>query len=268
LTAEPSAEVIAAFGADGSVVALDGGQGVAFRVGDVVMKAVDDPAEAAWIADLCSRIEVDGFRLPEQILARDGRWVRDGWTASRFIAGLRPLQPAWNGIVDVGLRFGDAASRVDLPTGALANRTHRWARADRVAWSEESVELPTEAGEVAEQISQLFLSSPSTERTVVHADLTGNVGVDPDGVPVVLDVSPYVRPRRWAAAIVVADAVMWINGPVSLARSLAGDAEDRDLLGRALMFRLVAEQLAEREGPQPRHLAALDPYRTVLGALA
>lgn len=92
--------------------------------------------------------------------------------------------------------------------------------------------------------------------------MSGNVFLDPAGVPVILDVSPYLRPRRWAAAIVTADAVLWNGASVSLAASFASEP-DRDLLGRALIFRLVAEQLADN----PRHGALLEPYRRLLSAL-
>jgi hypothetical protein len=53
------------------------------------------------------------------------------------------------------------------------------------------------------------------------------------------------------------------RAPPSLARGFGDDPADRDLLGRALVFRLVAEQLAE----DPRHGARLEPYRRVLAEL-
>ncbi len=97
----------------------------------------------------------------------------------------------------------------------------------------------------------------------MNGDLTGNVHLDRSGTPVVLDFSPYLRPREWAVAIVIADAVLWNRAGLSLARSFARPAPGRDLLGRALIFRMVAEQLAT----DPRHGAHLDPYRRVLAAL-
>jgi hypothetical protein len=45
--------------------------------------------------------------------------------------------------------------------------------------------------------------------------------------------------------------------------SLANEP-DRDLLGRAMVFRLIAEQLADK----PRHGALLEPYRGLLAALS
>lgn len=99
---------------------------------------------------------------------------------------------------------------------------------------------------------------------MVHGDLTGNVYFDPSGVPVVLDFSPYLRPRRWAVAIVVGDAVLWNSADLSLAASFAADPDGCDLLGRALIFRLVAEQMSKRA----RHGADLQPYSEVLSVLS
>ena len=50
---DPGAEVIAAFGCEpaGLTTRLPGGQGRAFRRGDLFLKPVDDPAEASWCAD-------------------------------------------------------------------------------------------------------------------------------------------------------------------------------------------------------------------------
>lgn len=259
----PPAAVLTSFGVAGDPTPLGGGEGVSFRVGDVVLKRVHDTAEAEWTQSLISRVRQDGFRLPDPVSAVDGRWVHEGWSVSRFLRGLRPAAPAWRDITDAGLRFADAAEHVrDDGRDVLSRRTHRWAVADRVAWEEAAVDLVPEAREVMAQVSD-WLGAPSGDAHFVHGDLTGNVFVDPEGVPVILDVSPYLRPRRWAAAIVIADAVLWNGANVSLAASFASERE-RDLLGRALIFRLVAEQLAE----SPRHGALLEPYRRLLSALA
>jgi hypothetical protein len=90
----------------------------------------------------------------------------------------------------------------------------------------------------------------------------GGVTAGP-GTPVVLDFSPYLRPRRWAAAIVVADAVLRHGADLGLALTFARTVDARDLLGRALIFRLVAEHLAVA----PRHGARLGPYRRLLAAI-
>jgi hypothetical protein len=118
--------------------------------------------------------------------------------------------------------------------------------------------------DVQQQIMELLQATARREHHFVHGDLSGNVFADPTGTPVILDVSPYLRPREWAAAIVTADAVLWNGADLSLAETFAGDDVRRDLFGRALLFRMVAEQLAV----DTRHGALLAPYREVLTRLA
>jgi hypothetical protein len=132
----------------------------------------------------------------------------------------------WRAVAAVGLRFSDVAeaARHGGGTETLGARTHRWALADRVAWGEAQVDLPTTASTVAAELAAL-LADPPRDRQVVHGDLTGNVYVDRDDVPVVLDFSPYLRPREWGEAIVVADAVLWNGAALVLAQSFAATPE-------------------------------------------
>jgi len=258
----PSSEILRAFSAAGDRIALAGGEGLSFRVGAVVLKRVHDAAEAEWTQDLLSRVRQAGFRLPDPLRTVDGCWTHHGWSASRFIPGLVPLAPDWRAVMDAGLRFADAGERARAGgEEVLEGRTHRWAVADRVAWGEASAALDPRAQVVVDEI-EAWLRAPSLERHLAHGDLSGNVFLDPSGVPVILDVSPYLRPRRWAEAIVVADAVAWHGASVDLASQLAGSDAGRDLFGRALIFRLVAEQLADSPHVQ------LEPYRRILSHLA
>ncbi len=260
----PPRRVLERFGLRGEATPLAGGEGVTFRVGEGVVKRVHDVDEAEWTQALLASIAQDGFRVAEPIVATDGSWTVDGWSGSCWLPDLRPLAPAWDAVIDAGLRFGAAAESARAGGGAeiLDRRTHRWAVAEQVAWGQAEVALSHDARAVVDRVGPL-LAAPSDERHVVHGDLTGNVFADPTGVPVILDVSPYLRPRRWAAAIVIADAVLWNGVDPTMARGFASDEHDRDLLGRALVFRLVAEQLASA----PRHHADVAPFRHVLDAL-
>jgi uncharacterized protein (TIGR02569 family) len=249
------------FGCRGEPVALVGGEGSSYRVGPVVLKRVHDVGEAEWIQATLAGIEQDGFRVAAPIAAATGAWVLDQWSANEFIADLQPAAPRWDIVIESGLRFGEAAERArPALSDALDARTHRWAVADRVAWSEAEALMSPEGARVRDRLAELVAPHDDPERHFVHGDLSGNVFVDAAGRPVILDVSPYLRPRRWAAAVVVADAVLWHGADASLARRFASEGSDRDLLARALIYRLVAEQLATG----PRHGAMLEPYRRIL----
>src|SRR4051812_43101220 len=111
VSAAPSRSVIAAFGVRDEPVALTGGEGLAFRVGDVVLKRVHDVAEAEWTQSTLAGIDQDGFRVATPVRAASGLWVHDRWAASEFVPDLRPAAPHWEDIIECGLRFGDAAER-------------------------------------------------------------------------------------------------------------------------------------------------------------
>ena len=144
----------------------------------------------------------------------------------------------------------------------LAARTHRWAVADRVVWGEQSTQLGDHAAELFATMSAEF-GDDTYELQFVHGDLSGNVLVDERGTPVILDVSPYVRPRNLAAAIVICDVLLWHNSDLQGARKFI-DRGHRALLFRALAFRFLADQLASDVEPTPR---LLQNYCTVIAAL-
>lgn len=237
----PPAEVLEAFGLGGAARRLDGGAGGAHVVGDVVLKRADDEDEAAWVQELAARLVPTGFRLAAPVPTVDGRWSHASWTACEWLPGLRPAAPDWAVVVSAGRRFTDAANAVTgLSTDLLSARCHRWARADRSAWDEEELHLDGPPGVVLERLRSLT-GEPDPSRVIVHGDLTGNVHLDGAGVPVVLDLSPYLRPARWSEAIVLADALLWWDAPWSLAATFTAERPGRDLLARALVFRLLAE---------------------------
>jgi hypothetical protein len=97
--------VLRAFGATGAVVALDGGRGSSWRVGDFVLKPLDSAHEGlAWRAGVYERMTCDGFRVAAPVRAADGALVVDGWTATRAVCG-RHEERRWADIIAVGERF-------------------------------------------------------------------------------------------------------------------------------------------------------------------
>ncbi len=180
----------------------------------------------------------------------------DGWTATTFIDDLEPLAGEPETILahvsDIGGALG-AVTTSDV--GPVMERTDRWARADRVAWGEATEDLALEATELVAEIRDRLTGATPADPQLIHADLAGNTCRDRAGGIVVLDFSPVVRPVAYMTAIVVADNLLWNEAPIDLAHRA-----DPDALARALIFRLVAEQLAVA----PRHGARLDDYRRVL----
>lgn len=111
--------------------------------------------------------------------------------------------------------------------------------ADRVAWGEEETAV---VPELAEPFARLLSLRRPVEATpqIVHGDLTGNVLFAPGQDPVVIDFTPYWRPPLYAEAVIIGDGLLWHEPAPGLLVGGKGDPRWRQMLIRALIFRLVA----------------------------
>ena len=107
-------------------------------VGDVVLKPVDDRAEAVWSADVLSALVEDGFRVSRPVRSSAGEWVADGWSGWEVLSGEHVTAGRWSEVLDVGQKLNEALSGVPRP-GFLDSRANAWAIADRMAWGEQPV---------------------------------------------------------------------------------------------------------------------------------
>ncbi|MEV0847314.1 aminoglycoside phosphotransferase [Streptomyces sp. NPDC049954] len=237
----PPASVLAAFGVRGDPVPLPGGQGRSVRVDGYVFKpAGPDEDESEWAASLLESLSPgEGFRVPPPLRTAQGHSVVDGWTAARFLPGEPGPQGHWAGVLDAGRAFHAALRGAPRPA-FLDRRTHPWAVADRVAWGEQDVEVIEELAAPFATLLRLRRPVPQDGAQLVHGDLTGNVLFAPGEPPVVIDFSPYWRPPLFAEAVVVVDGLLWFDPPPGLLTSASGHPHWRQMLIRALIFRLVA----------------------------
>jgi uncharacterized protein (TIGR02569 family) len=225
----------------------DVGDGAGWRGGEVVLKPVPSPAEAAWVAQILDGLHVPGLRLARPLRSSDGRWVVAGWTASRHVAGR--LKPRHDEVVEVSLRLHRATARLPRPR-FLDNRADVWALADRAAWDEQPPQLDQASG------GAIFNELAGARRPVmlrdqiVHGDLFGNVLFAGNAPPAVIDFSPYWRPPEWAAAVIVVDALAWGGADANLIHRWAELPHWPQVLLRALLFRLAAHALHSASTPQ------------------
>ncbi len=263
---------IEAFGLCGNAVELPGGVTGVLRFGDVVIKPVADLREAEWTQATFSSLRFRPYvRWARPIAARDGRWVADGWIANEFVPDLTPVAPDWAAVVELGARFRAATADIDAPHAMLRARTHRWARGERHAFDEETQTLPPDTAELDRRLAASCVPDAGPEQ-LVHVDLTNNVFLDPEGVPVILDIAPGWRSPAYASAVVVADALVWSGASLDIVEALGGLRRARPQVARALRFRLVTDHLARQAASmdEASHLAALDlaRYRQILSALS
>lgn len=260
----PPRHVCAAFGVveDELRLAEDGTGGAVWRSADVVLRSVNGPAEAAWVAQTMDALEVEGLRLARPLRSSDGRWVVAGWAATRHLAGR--AEPRHDDVVAVSLRLHEATAGLARPR-FLANRTDVWAVADRASWGETTPDLDRDSGgalfhELAEARTPVKL-----REQIVHGDLFGNVLFAGNSPPAVIDFTAYWRPPEWAAAVIVVDALAWGGADENLALRWAELQQWPQVLLRALLFRLAAHALHPRS--TPASLAGLRRAETLVREL-
>jgi len=242
--AEPPPRVLAAFGLAGRrPVPLKGGQGTSWRAGDVVFKpAQASPTELEWWAAVSVSIRGDGFRLARQLLAADDSPVVAGWCATEFLAGEHG-ERCWPEAIAVGERLHAALRGVPRP-GFLDTRNDPWSIGDRVAWGE----LPASDFADAPHVPRLAAARRlvTAQGQLIHGDLGGNVLYHDVLAPAVIDFAPYWRPAGFAAAIVIADALVWEGADARILAAVSHIADFGQYLIRALIYRIVTELLLGR----------------------
>jgi uncharacterized protein (TIGR02569 family) len=247
------AGVLAAFGVAGvAPVRLSGGQGTTWRAGEIVLKPADSVRAGRWFADVYDTLTGPGFRVPRPVRAASGDWVAEGWTGWQWVSGAAAdwsgVSPRWPELVAVSRALHAALAAVPVPSWR-ATEENPWTIGDEVAWGERDPGplLGPAAGPLAGQVRRLLaaLRPVDLPHQLIHADLAGNV-LFADGMPpAVIDFSPLERPALLPLAVVAVDALMWKRARPEvlhwLGQLLGGEAELDQLLGRALVYRLVTE---------------------------
>jgi uncharacterized protein (TIGR02569 family) len=238
---------------------LQGGQGHSFVAGDLVLSPGRDAATCSWLNPVLARLAVDldttgprALRIAMPIPSRDGRWVVDGWGASRYEPDSHPCHDIDVLVATGRLLHARLASAQQSPPEGIRDRTDRWARAERATFDATKArgtvtpgtgrrETPLAGADplVAELVGRLEDTHLGPDQ-LVHGDLAGNVLLDARGVPVVIDVAPYWRPALWAEAVCVLDAVLWLGAdPGVMVRWAEGTR--RQAMLRAGLFRLLSD---------------------------
>jgi Phosphotransferase enzyme family len=280
----PSPAVLASFGAGAGVapVPLSGGQGTAWRAGELVLKPAGDPRVARWTAGLYLSLSGDqdpGFRVPRPLrtvagneaagdgIAEDpaagtstetsaGAWVAWQWLPGEP-ASWAGRSPLWPRLIAASRAFHAALAGRAAPPW-LGTDGSPWTTGDQVAWGERDpgIVLADAPELLAGQLRSLLAALRPVHLPVqlIHGDLGGNVLFADGEPPVVIDFSPYWRPAGLALAVAAVDALMWSGADPAILgqRGIQAGYDTADfsqLLARALVYRLVTEVIFRRGDP-------------------
>src|SRR5690242_594820 len=278
----PAPDVLAAFGARADPVPLPGGEGTAWRAGEVVLKPAGDPRVARWTAELYRDLDPlgsltarrdPGFRVPPPLRTVAGDWaagdraagdwaagdwvagdpVTGGWVAWQWLPGepasWAGVSPFWPGLIAASRAFHAALAGRPAPPW-LGRDGSPWTAGDQVAWGERDPEsvLAAAPGSLAGQLRRLLaaLRPVRLPSQLIHGDLGGNVLFAGASPPAVIDFSPYWRPAGLALAVAAMDALTWGGADPVILDELDGEPEIGQLLARAHVGRLVTELVFRR----------------------
>jgi uncharacterized protein (TIGR02569 family) len=242
----PTAQVFDAFGVPGVTrpERLDGGRGLTWRAGKLVIRPTGGGSEANWRAGALDALEhTDEFRTPRPVRAGSGAWVVDGWEAWQWVPGAAD-ETRVSDVLRAGAAFHRAIAGLARPS-FIDVADDPWARADRMAWGEGVLPDDPMLGRLATGFCPVRSSSQ-----VIHGDLLGNVLFAEGEPPTIIDWAPYWRPAGLGAAIAVVDAVTWHGVPLSELSELGTNVPEwGQLLVRALTFRIATFHLLGNWGP-------------------
>ena len=249
----PPDRVLDLFAADGVLEPLQGGRGLSWRAGDLVLSPGHDGSEG-WLAPIRARLAVGldeevprSLRLALPVPARDGNLTVEGWAATRFEPGTTRCEHLPTLRATAHLLHARLAVAVPERPAGLDTRHDRWAVAERAAYDADAAlraaDHRPEAG-LADLVTGLVSALDDTDlgrEQLAHADLSGNVLLDATGVPFVVDFSPAWRSPLWAEAVCVLDAVLWLGAPHEALDEWRAGARRQAML-RAALFRVLSDR--------------------------
>ena len=209
----------------------------AWRCGDVLIRPVADNAMASWSAGVLDGLHVEGVRLARPVRASDGRWIVAGWAACRYVAGT--LEPRYDAVVDAANRLhaatargspSPAAGRPGRPAHPLGGRRVRRDQADP---------RPGPRGRAVRPARGLPHADPGGRRRWCTPSCSAPCCSTGTGSPAVIDLVPCWRPKEWAAAVVVVDALAWGDADPALIQHWDRLSEWPQMLLRAVLHRLA-----------------------------
>ncbi len=260
------------FGLNGKIESLSGGSGAAYRIGDVVLKRLEEDSLetehslelAPWLLTILYGVEEEGFRLARPIPTRQSQWITDeGWTAWTAVSG-RPVEssdvvPAIHAIRALHERVSNIEKHP-----LLDQNTTAWGVAHRHCWEEKPSWVHPEIEPVIDKLYSRLVPISKSSSQLIHGDLNpGNVLISANEMPAIIDFTPFWAPANFALAI-FANFIGPRRGHVGVLKHFEDTPDFAQLLFRAAirMLLVVSELRGIADWHRERRAAEL-----ILGAL-
>lgn len=232
----PSADVLKAFGINDEPILLKGGQGSTWRAGDVVLKPTNSEEKSSWCAELIESLPQDQYRVARHKKAHTNAWVYEGWEVIEFIKGAH-LQDHWKEKIAVCNGFNGLLTSIPKPY-FIDKRTDLWAIAEKMIWEELPLSFDERLYGYVQKI-KAYLKPITIANQLIHGDITGNM-LFAEGLPQgIIDFTPIYRPKEYALAILIVDAITWEGADASIFSYVKNEANMFQLLLRAAFFRTL-----------------------------
>lgn len=229
-------EVLDAFWLPHTAVPLPGGQGNSWRVWDFVLKPHEESYE--WISLMVNQLKPVDFRVSYHHKSLLGSFTYKGWWCTQFLEG-NEVTGRIQEKYAVARSLHDLFAAIEKPRNWHPSDSP-WSRAHEVVWGER--ELPQNIHpQIYRSIQPVIdaLKPLQLKNQIIHGDLCWNILFHEKLPPLVIDFSLDYRPREYAEAILIADAIAWENGGKEAYSLLPPDS--KQVLLRACLFRLLTK---------------------------
>jgi uncharacterized protein (TIGR02569 family) len=234
-------DIASAFGCTGAKQKLAGGEGRSVRVGQCVLKPIDNPARYSWACELLLGISQEGFRLSVPRQTTDGSFVYKGWGASTFEPG-QHVHGRWQERLNIARAFHSKVNENE--NSPMPPSDDWWSVAHEIAW--QVAPLPSNLHpKTIKLVKEIFARYRplARDRDIIHSDICGNIIFQEGLDPCIIDFSPAYGSVEYAEAILVADAIAWENAPMDIVNLLQYNELYRQNLLRAINFRAIVAAL-------------------------
>lgn len=246
--------ILRSFGLTGPQTLLPGGQNRSFLADGYVLKPADNPTLTEWASAVWSNLEPAKYRISRPLKTKDGRFTQEGWSASRFEKGHHARGRLAEKLAVCTALHADLAG---LALDEMPENNDPWARAHRVAWQIDELPscFPVEAAATIHRILSRIEPGNKSFPGIIHGDLAGNILFEEGELPLIIDFSPFKAPAAYGEAILVCDSIAWENSPLTSLSLLPGTLFYKDMLARAVLFRLTAAGILNGEAGFVRELS-------------